>query len=190
MREKRKPLADPILVVLDTQSIHASFGAPPTTTGRDAAKRVPGRKRCLAVDVLGLVIDCVVLPASAYVNTVGIALLGGVTEQCDTVKKALVDQGFKREGRRARQERGHRTSRSSSATRTTRGTHLATRRTRCGEREPAHHPQAPPHSPGALTRHRSGPQFPDHPAYPQILTTLADVGRPMRAPVSGSVTPC
>jgi transposase len=96
LREKRKRLADPSLVVLDTQSIHASVGVPATTTGRDAAKRVPGRKRCLAVDVLGLVIDCVVLPASAHENTAGIALLDGVTGQCDTVKKALVDQGFKK----------------------------------------------------------------------------------------------
>lgn len=96
LREKRKRLADPSLVVLDTQSVHASVGVPATTTGRDAAKRVPGRKRCLAVDVLGLVIDCVVLPASAHENTAGIALLDGAAGQCDTVKKALVDQGFKK----------------------------------------------------------------------------------------------
>lgn len=96
LREKRKRLADPSLVVLDTQSVHASVGVPATTTGRDAAKKVPGRKRCLAVDVLGLVVDCVVLPASAHDNTAGIALLDGVAGQCDTVKKALVDQGFKK----------------------------------------------------------------------------------------------
>ncbi|MCY0924442.1 MULTISPECIES: IS5 family transposase [unclassified Streptomyces] len=96
LREKRKRLADPSLVVLDTQSIHAAVGVPATTTGKDAAKRVPGRKRCLAVDVLGLVIDCVVLPASAHENTAGIALLDGVAGQCDTVTKALVDQGFKK----------------------------------------------------------------------------------------------
>ncbi|WP_373322707.1 transposase [Streptomyces violascens] len=96
LREKRKRLADPSLVVLDTQSIHAAVGVPAATTGKDAAKRVPGRKRCLAVDVLGLVIDCVVLPASAHENTAGIALLDGVAGQCDTVRKALVDQGFKK----------------------------------------------------------------------------------------------
>jgi hypothetical protein len=79
-------------VVLDTQSIHAAVGVPATTTGKDAAKRVPGRKRCLAVDVWGLVIDCVVLPASAHENTAGIALLDGVVEQGDTVTKALVLQ--------------------------------------------------------------------------------------------------
>ncbi|MFF7987435.1 IS5 family transposase [Streptomyces sp. NPDC007901] len=96
LREKRKRLADPGLVVLDTRSVHASVGFPATTTGRDAAKKVPGRKRCLAVDVLGLVIDCGVLPASAHENTAGITLLDGVAGQCDTVKKALADQGFKK----------------------------------------------------------------------------------------------
>ncbi|MFF8918965.1 IS5 family transposase [Streptomyces sp. NPDC015032] len=96
LREKKRRLADPSLVVLDTQSIHAAVGVLATTTGRDAAKRVPGRKRCLAVDVLGLVVEAVVLPASAHDNAAGIALLDGVAEQADTVCKALVDQGFKK----------------------------------------------------------------------------------------------
>ncbi len=97
LREKRKRLADPSLVVLDTQSIHVAVGVPADTTGRDAAKKVPGRKRCLAVDVLGLVVAVVVLAASAHENTAGIALLDQVAEQSGTVKKALVDQGFKKE---------------------------------------------------------------------------------------------
>ncbi|MFE4875155.1 IS5 family transposase [Streptomyces sp. NPDC056682] len=96
LREKNRRLADPSLVVMDTQSIHAAVGVPATTTGKDASKRVPGRKRCLAVDVSGLVVEAVVLPASAHDNAAGIALLDGVAEQCDTVTKALVDQGFKK----------------------------------------------------------------------------------------------
>ncbi|MCX4597572.1 IS5 family transposase [Streptomyces sp. NBC_01549] len=96
LREKRKRLADPSLVVLDTQSIHVAVGVPATTTGRDAAKRVPGRKRCLAVDVLGLVVAVVVLAASAHENTAGIALLDQIAGQSSSVKKALVDQGFKK----------------------------------------------------------------------------------------------
>jgi transposase len=55
---------------------------------------VPGRKRCLAVDVLGLVVAVVVLAASAHENTAGIALLDRVAH-AGTVSKALVDQGFK-----------------------------------------------------------------------------------------------
>lgn len=96
LRESRKRLADPSLVVLDTQSIHAAVGVPADTTGKDASKKVPGRKRCLAVDVLGLVVEAVALPASAHDNAAGIALLNGVAAQTDTVRKALVDQGFKK----------------------------------------------------------------------------------------------
>ncbi|MGW4985514.1 IS5 family transposase [Streptomyces mirabilis] len=96
VREKKGRLADPSLVVLETQSLHAAVGVPADTTGRDAHKKVPGRKRGLAVDVLGLVIAVVVLAASVHDNTVGTALLDKVAAGADTVKKALVDQGFKK----------------------------------------------------------------------------------------------
>jgi transposase len=96
VRERARRLEDPTLVVLDTQSVHAAAGVPAATTGRDAGKRVPGRKRGLAVDVLGLVIAVIVLAASAHDNAAGIALLDQVAENAGgTVEKALVDQGFK-----------------------------------------------------------------------------------------------
>jgi transposase len=44
---------------------------------------------------MGLVIAVVVLAASAHENTAGIMLLNAVAATTDTVKKALVDQGFK-----------------------------------------------------------------------------------------------
>jgi transposase len=94
-REKAGRKADPSLVVLDTQSVHAAASVPADTTGKDAGKKVPGRKRCLAVDVLGLVVAVVVLAASAHENTAGIALLDQVAARTSTVSKALVDQGFK-----------------------------------------------------------------------------------------------
>lgn len=94
-REKKGRRADPSLVVLDTQSVHAAASVPADTTGRDPAKKVPGRKRCLAVDVLGLVIAVVVLAASAHDNAAGTALLDKVAATTPTVSTALVDQGFK-----------------------------------------------------------------------------------------------
>lgn len=87
--------ADPSLVVLDTQSVHAVAGVPAVSTGCDAAKKVPGRKRGLAVDVLGLVLAVVVLAASVHDNAAGIALLDKVAADTDIVQKALVDQSFK-----------------------------------------------------------------------------------------------
>ncbi|MFE3636156.1 IS5 family transposase [Streptomyces sp. NPDC059168] len=94
VREKARRKADPSLVVLDPQSVHAAAGVPAQSTGCDAAK-VPGRKRGLAVDVMGLVIAVVVLAASVHDNAAGIALQGKVAADTDTVQKALVDQGFK-----------------------------------------------------------------------------------------------
>jgi transposase len=94
-REKKGRKADPSLVVLDTQSVHAAASVPADTTGRDAGKKVPGRKRCLAVDVLGLVVAVVVLAASAHENAAGIALLDQIAAHTSTVRTALVDQGFK-----------------------------------------------------------------------------------------------
>ncbi|MFJ9592942.1 IS5 family transposase [Streptomyces virginiae] len=96
VRERARRLEDPTLVVLDTQSVHAAAGVPTSTTGRDPAKKVPGRKRGLAVDVLGLVIAVTVLAANTHDNAAGIALLDQVAEHTGgTVRKALVDQGFK-----------------------------------------------------------------------------------------------
>ncbi|MFF4805496.1 IS5 family transposase [Streptomyces sp. NPDC001351] len=96
VRERARRLEDPTLVVLDTQSVHAAVGVPASTTGHDPAKRVPGRKRGLAVDVLGLVIAVVILAANIHDNIAGIGLLDQVAEHTgNTVRKALVDQGFK-----------------------------------------------------------------------------------------------
>ncbi len=93
VRERARRSEDPTLVVLDTQSVHAAAGVPAATTGRDPVKRVPGRKRGLAVDVLGLVIAVVVLAANTHGNTVGIIPLDQIAEHAgDTVRKALVDR--------------------------------------------------------------------------------------------------
>jgi transposase len=67
----------------------------PLSRLRDKGKKVPGRKRGLAVDVLGLVIAVVVLAASAHENTAGTALLDQVAASTPAVSTALVDQGFK-----------------------------------------------------------------------------------------------
>lgn len=48
----RHPSVSGHQVVLDTQSLHAAAGVPADTTGRDAKKKVPRRKRGLAVEVL------------------------------------------------------------------------------------------------------------------------------------------
>jgi hypothetical protein len=97
-RERARRLEDPSLVIIDTQSVRAAAGVPKTTTGLDADKKVSGRKRGLAVDVVGLIIGVVVLAASAHDNAAGTALLDQAAERCGMrLEKALVDQGVKDE---------------------------------------------------------------------------------------------
>ena len=95
VRERAGRAEDPSAVVLDTQSLHAASNVPAATTGNDANKKVPGRKRGLAVDVIGLIIAVVVMAASAHENALGKALLDRVSATTPTVIKAWVDQGFK-----------------------------------------------------------------------------------------------
>ncbi|MEU1320677.1 IS5 family transposase [Streptomyces tibetensis] len=78
VRERAKRLEDPSLVIIDTQSVRAAAGVPKATTGLDANKKVSGRKRGLAVDVLGLIIGVVVQAASVHDNAAGTALLDQV----------------------------------------------------------------------------------------------------------------
>lgn len=94
-REKAGRAEDPTAVVLDTQSIRAANHVPAATTGKDAGKRVPGRKRGLAVDALGLIVAVVVAAASVTDNVIGVALLDQVIAHTPTVTKAWVDTGFK-----------------------------------------------------------------------------------------------
>lgn len=95
VRERAGRTEDPSLVVADTQSLHAANNVPAATTGKDANKKVPGRKRGLAVDVLGLVIAVVVASAGLHDNAFGTRLLDKSAAKAPTVVTALVDQGFK-----------------------------------------------------------------------------------------------
>lgn len=96
-REKAGRREDPSAVAVDTQSIRAANHVPAATTGKDAGKRVPGRKRGLAVDTLGLIIAVVVTAASVTDNAIGIRLLDKVAEHTPTVTVAWVDAGFKQD---------------------------------------------------------------------------------------------
>jgi SAM-dependent methyltransferase len=78
VREKAGRAADPSLLVLDSQSVRAAARVPKNTTGLDAAKRPPGRRRGLAVDVIGLITAVVVTAASMHDNAIGARLLDQV----------------------------------------------------------------------------------------------------------------
>ncbi|MEL5953470.1 hypothetical protein AADR41_01425 [Streptomyces sp. CLV115] len=63
-------------MVLDARSLHAAAGVPAGTTGRDAAKEVPGRATSgdWPLTSCGLVIAVVVLVASVHDNAFGAGL--------------------------------------------------------------------------------------------------------------------
>ena len=96
VRERAGRTEDPTASILDTQSLHVSTNVSAVTTGKDANKKVAGRKRGIATDVLGLLLAVVVVAAGAHENAVGIKLLDKVAAQMPTVTKAWVDQGFKK----------------------------------------------------------------------------------------------
>jgi transposase len=95
VREKAGRTEDPSAVIFDTQSIRAANHVPAATTGKDAGKRVPGRKRGLAVDALGLIIAVVITAASVTDTAIGVGLLDRVVEHSPTVTRVWVDAGFK-----------------------------------------------------------------------------------------------
>jgi transposase len=80
VRERAGRTEDPSAIVLDTQSIRAANHVPAATTGKDAGKKIPGRKRGLAVDALGLIIAVVVTAASVTDSAIGVRLLDKVVE--------------------------------------------------------------------------------------------------------------
>src|SRR5690349_14474660 len=75
-----------------------SRSGPRTTCPRPRPdKRVPGRKRGLAVDALGLIIAVIVTAAGVTDNAIGIRLLDKLAEHTPTVTHAWVDAGFKQD---------------------------------------------------------------------------------------------
>lgn len=95
VREQAGRREDPRAVVIDTQTVRASVSAPAGTTGLDAGKKSPGRKRGIATDVLGLLIAVTVAAANVHDNAIGTVLLDKVAARNPAVTKAWVDAGFK-----------------------------------------------------------------------------------------------
>ena len=56
--------AEPTAAVIDSQSVRAADTVPRATRGWDNAKKVNGRKRHIAVDTSGLLLEVLVTPAS------------------------------------------------------------------------------------------------------------------------------
>ena len=91
-REDEGRQAAPTAVVVDSQSVKTTEAGGPR--GFDAGKKIKGRKRHIAVDTLGLPIECQVTPASVQDRDALAPVLGAVHRKSPWVTMSFVDSGY------------------------------------------------------------------------------------------------
>ncbi|THA22799.1 transposase, partial [Streptomyces sp. A1547] len=64
VREHEGRLAEPSAGIIDAQSVRAAATVPAASRGYDGGKKVPGRKRHIVTDTLGLLLAVAVTPAN------------------------------------------------------------------------------------------------------------------------------
>jgi len=94
VRAKKGRTADPSAAILDSQSVKTSTNVPEASQGIDAGKKIKGRKRHIATDVLGLVLAVVITAASVSDTAGGKALLDTVAQAHTGVQRVWVDAGY------------------------------------------------------------------------------------------------
>jgi transposase len=87
---------EPSAAVLDSQTVKTSGNVPESSQGIDAGKKIKGRKRHVATDVLGLLLVLIVTAASVQDTTGGREVMDQLAEKHPKVTKTWVDSGFKR----------------------------------------------------------------------------------------------
>ncbi|WP_420803674.1 IS5 family transposase [Saccharothrix deserti] len=89
--------AAPTAAILDSQSVKTSCNVNESSQGIDAGKKIKGRKRHIATDVLGLLLAVVVTAASVQDSAAGKELLDHLAVAHPGVSMAWVDGGYKDE---------------------------------------------------------------------------------------------
>ncbi len=87
--------AEPTAAILDAQTVKTSGNVPEHSQGIDAGKKIKGRKRHVATDVLGLLLVVLVTAASVQDTTGGRTVVERVAAQHPSVTTAWVDAGYK-----------------------------------------------------------------------------------------------
>ena len=93
-REKAGREASPTLAIVDAQSVKCD--APQGERGFDAAKKLVGRKRHIAVDTDGRLLAVSVTTADVQDQDGGITLVKRLVRLCPWIKTVVVDGGYKK----------------------------------------------------------------------------------------------
>ncbi len=92
-REKAGREASPTLAIIDAQSVKCD--APQGERGYDAAKKVVGRKRHIAVDTDGRLLAVKITRADVQDQDGGVPLVKRLVRLCPWIKTVVVDGGYK-----------------------------------------------------------------------------------------------
>jgi transposase len=85
---------EPSAAVVDSETVKTSGSVPESSQGIDANKRIKGRKRHIATDVLGLLLVVLVTAASVHDTVAGRQIIDELAAQRPAVVKAWVDSGY------------------------------------------------------------------------------------------------
>ncbi|MCE7001530.1 IS5 family transposase [Kibdelosporangium philippinense] len=86
--------AAPTAAIIDSQSVKTSCNVSESSQGIDAGKKIKGRKRHIATDVLGLLLAVIVTAASVQDSAGGQQVLDHLAAAHPTVSAAWVDGGY------------------------------------------------------------------------------------------------
>lgn len=87
---------EPTAAILDSQTVKTSSNVPESSQGIDAGKKIKGRKRHVATDVLGLLLVVLITAASVQDTTAGRDLIDELAARQPDVVTTWVDSGYQR----------------------------------------------------------------------------------------------
>lgn len=94
VREEAGRDPEPTAAIVDSQSVRAAATVPASSRGYDAGKKVPGRKRHIVVDCLGLLLAVMVTTASVQDRHAAAPLLKRVRDRHRKIVLVWADGGY------------------------------------------------------------------------------------------------